>query len=49
MNKTKGTNAASHTCLVKSAAAFITAIARVIFLKIQKNINKDRTSIDHAV
>ena len=44
MNITNGTIALSQTYLVKSAAAFMTAIAREIFLKKQTKIKKDRTS-----
>ena len=49
MNITKGTSDASQTYLVKSAAAFITAIANETFFIMQTKIKKEITAMLHAV
>jgi hypothetical protein len=48
-NITKGTKIASHTYLVKSAAAFMTAIAKITFLKRQIKIKNEIAAIDQLV
>lgn len=47
-NMNNGTIDASQTYLVKSAAAFMTAIARVILLIKQTKIKRDKASNPHT-